>query len=245
MKNLLLLIVFTLFIACKDKTEKANNSTVLTDSIKEETVIKSAPYEDDEIISGFTETFVDSSTIAAKGKYKIEITQNTTDTITKVSIQLFQKQNRRWKSIQNYTLNKESDIPMLPDIEDFNNDGLNDFTIHYATAARGSNDVRKLFIFSKKENKFVEIKNSDNYPNLEYNKKLNCIDALSVYGGSTTSFLKLTKDSLTEFAKVNFMDGDVESFIIRNNKEIKLYSGKYQGSNDYLVRFSNYNPIEE
>ncbi|MFB9080433.1 XAC2610-related protein [Flavobacterium procerum] len=245
MKNLLTLIVFILFIGCKDKTGKTNESKDSKDSIYKETVIKSADDEDDETVEEFKETFIDSLTIAAKGKYKIEITQNSTDTITKVSIALFQKQNQRWKNIQNYILNKESDIPMLPEIEDFNNDGLNDFTIHYAVAARGSNDIRKLFIFSKKENKFIEIKNSDNYPNLNYNKNLNCIDALSVYGGSTTTFLKLTKDSLTEFAKVNFMDGDVESFIIRGNKEIKLYSGKYQGSNDYLVRFSNYNPIEE
>jgi hypothetical protein len=234
-------------ISCSFKKEEIKSSeTVKTDSTKKALNKKNNPAaaESKEFYS-YTETFADSTKIALPGKYKIEIEQTEVDTLITVYFKLLQKENNKWKLIQNYALSKESEIPLLTEIKDFNNDGLNDFTIHYSTAGRGANDIRKLFIFSKKENKFIEIKNSDDYPNLSYNKKLNCIDALSVYGGTTTTFLKLNKNNLTEFAKIDFNDGKVESYIIRNNVETKLHSETYKGSNDFMIRFINYDPIEE
>ncbi|MBE8724719.1 XAC2610-related protein [Flavobacterium hungaricum] len=247
MRNGLFLIIFLSMISCIDKKAEIKNSEIVkTDVTKKpsEQENKQKITESKEIHS-YTETFADSTKIAFPGKYKIEITQTEVDTLITVYFKLFQKADNKWKLIQNDALRKESEIPLLTEIKDFNNDGLNDFTIHYDAAARGANDIRKLFIFSKKENQFIEIKNSDNYPNLAYNEKLNCIDALSVYAGSTTTFLKLSKNTLTEFARVDIMDGQVESFVIKNNKETKIYSGAYTGSSDEMIRFSNYNPLEE
>ncbi|MFD1605081.1 XAC2610-related protein [Flavobacterium artemisiae] len=247
MRNYLFFIIFLSMISCIDKkTEIRSSETVKTDLTKKPLKKNSNPKtaESKEVYS-YTETFADSTKIALPGKYKIEIEQTENDTLMTVYFKLFQKENNKWKLTQNYALSKESAIPLLTEIKDFNNDGLNDFTINYFAAARGANEIRKLFIFSKKENKFIEIKNSDDYPNLAYNEKLNCIDALSVYGGTTTTFLKLNKNTLTEFAKVDFDDGKVESYLIRNNVETKLHSETYKGSSDFMIRFINYDPIEE
>lgn len=247
MRNIQLLMIFVLLINCTNKASKNNGtfSKIIIDSKEAINPIKTKTKEVKEKNYAETETFIDSTRIAKKGKYKIEITQTTIDTVTTVSFKLFAKRNNIWNNIQSYSLKKECDIPLITEIEDFNNDGFNDFTIHYSTAARGSNDLRKLFIFSNKEYKFIEIKNSDLYPNLQYNKKLNCIDALSVYAGSSTTFLKLGKDHLIEFARVDIMNKKIEIYLIEKNKEIKLRSETYSGSNNDMIRFVNYNPLEE
>lgn len=246
MRSYLLIVVFLSVISCKDKIANRNIQTVKINGI-EKTVKTDNNYKEsaEKNVYSNTENFADSLKIALTGKYKIEITQSTNDTLTMVSFKLFEKENNKWKNIQNYSLQKDSDIPLLTEIKDFNNDGFNDSTIHYLAVGRGANDVRKLFVFSKKDNQFIEIKNSDDYSNLDYNKNLNCIDALDVYSGSTTTFLKLDKNILKEFARVNYLDGKVESYAVRNNKEIKLYSKPYEGSSDEIIRFSNYDPIEE
>ncbi len=50
-------------------------------------------------------------------------------------------------------------------LEDFNNDGIKDMTYVSAVAARGANEVRRLFIYDKKRDELVYIKNSEDYPN--------------------------------------------------------------------------------
>ncbi|MBW1658398.1 XAC2610-related protein [Flavobacterium quisquiliarum] len=245
MKNIPLLIIFVFLANCNKSSEHNKTSSKVVMNQKEiKNQVKHKIIKAEESFTE-TETFIDSTRIAEKGKYKIEITQTTIDNNTNVSFKLFLKQNDKWKNIQKYSLPKESDIPLITEIEDFNNDGFNDFTIHYSTAGRGANDIRKLFIFSNKEHKFIEIKNSDLYPNLQYNEKLDCIDALSVYAGSSTTFLKLRKDHLVEFARVDFMDGKIEIYLIEKNKKRKLRSETYSGSNDEMIRFINYNPLEE
>ena len=89
-----------------------------------------------------------------------------------------------------------------PKIEDFNNDGFKDITFVSNTAARGSNEVRTLLVYDKINDVLMHIKNSEDYPNLAYNKTLNCIDAWLVHGASTTVFLRLEGDMLKEFASV-------------------------------------------
>lgn len=220
------LLFFFLFANCK----KENKISVKDDVF--------------EIKDNNIEVFIDSTNIASKGKYKIEITQKTIDTTTSVDFNLFKKVNQEWVNIQKYRLNKCCDIPLITEFSDFNNDGLNDFTIHYSTAGRGANDIRKLFLFSSKTESFFEIINSDSYPNLRYNKKLDCIDALSVYAGSTTTFLKIKNDSLIEFARVDYMDGLIQSYLIQNGKEIKLNTQKTKGEISEIIKFDNYNPIE-
>ena len=64
-----------------------------------------------------------------------------------------------------------------PNISDFNNDNFKDITFISGSAARGANEVRRLFIYDNQNRELISIVNSQNYPNMQYNKELNCIDA--------------------------------------------------------------------
>ncbi len=63
--------------------------------------------------------------------------------------------------------------------------------------------MRSLFIYDKDTDQIVYIKNSGDYPNMRYNKKLDCIDAWLFTGSTTTVFLRLQGDTLHEFASVD------------------------------------------
>lgn len=89
------------------------------------------------------------------------------------------------------------------EISDFNNDGFKDITFISGQAARGANEIRTLLIYDSTKDELVHIKNSADFPNLAYNKKLNCIDAWAVHGTTTTIFLRLQGDMLREFASVD------------------------------------------
>jgi hypothetical protein len=234
---------FLLLLNCgkKETTIEIKRKTDTTISAK-----KGVSRQDPEEIQN-TENFTDSLEIAAKGNYKIKIEQQTIDTLTKVRFTLFKKVKNSWIRKQRYALVKEVDFALDVQIKDFNNDGLNDFTISYAAAGNGSNDIRELFVFSKQNEAFIEIKNSGNYANLDYNKKLNCIYSLRIYGsGCTTTFLRIKKDTLQEFAAVAYENESksAESYWVKNGKQIKIKSKKIESEDAYIL-FTNFNPIEE
>lgn len=149
-----------------------------------------------------------------------------------IRFDLYKKTNRNWTLIQNYSFEK-GDIVLSADTdEDFNNDGYKDVKISYAQARRGANEIYKLFIFDPKKNKLID------------NKKLHCINSYAFFGGNTTTFLRLHHNRLIEFAGVDYYDGEIESYIIKNNHRVTLKKAKYR-TNDAAVFFSNYNPVEE
>jgi len=88
------------------------------------------------------------------------------------------------------------------------------------------------------------MKNSEDYPNMLYNKKLDCIDAFLVHGGSTTVFLKIEKDSLREFASINLDDKINIQLVDRNGKRKYLVKDK-KSTYDPHTRFTNFSPLEE
>ncbi len=234
---------FLLLINCSKKETRIEIKRKVDNIVtSKKEVSKEGPEEYQNI-----ENFSDSLQIALKGNYKIEIEQQTIDTITKVRFSLFKKAEKSWIEKQHYALVKEVGFPLDVQIKDFNNDGYNDFTISYAAAGNGSNDIRELFVFSKQKEAFIEIKNSGNYSNLDYNEKLNCIYALGVYGsGTTTTFLRIKKDTLQEFAGVDYENESrrAESYWVKNGKQVMIKSKKIE-SNDADMRFTNFNPIEE
>lgn len=130
-------------------------------------------------------------------------------------------------------------------ILDFNNDEAKDLTFKSSVAARGANEIRKLFIFDKKNNKLILMKNSDNYPNLEYNKVLDCIDSWMVYGGTSTVFLKIEKDSLREFAGVSLFDEERKIYIIDKKWKQKTIKKEIVKNLEVYTRFKNYRPLIE
>lgn len=110
-------------------------------------------------------------------------------------------------------------------------------------AARGSNEVRNLLIYNQKKNLLTLLKNSECYPNMMYNEKLDCIDAFLLHGGSRTVFLKIKADSLQEFASVNLDDQINICVIDRYGKKRYLVRNK-RSNFDPHTWFKNFRPLE-
>lgn len=201
-------------------------------------------------ISGFsfgqnTEFFSDSKTLIKPGKYKINITQKNNKTESVISFNLLRKSGNNWSKIQSGSFKKQTDFPLLVTTdEDLNNDGYNDLKISYAQAARGANEIEKLFVFNQKKQKLTEIINSQEYPNLHYNARRNCITSYMFYGGNATYFLNIKQNKLEGFGKVEFSNDSIYCYKIKNKKEILLKKVAYK-SNDGAVFFSNFDPVEE
>lgn len=157
---------------------------------------------------------------------------------------MFKKQNSKWHIIQSFEFLKDGILSCDPEITDFNNDGFNDLTFQSSIAGRGANTIRKLFIFERNSGKLKFIKNSENFPNIRYNKELNCIDAFRVYGGAQTAFAKIENDTLREFANIEIYNDTLKVKIIdKNGKEKLLKIEKYK--KEYFHRFKNFLPLIE
>lgn len=204
------------------------------------------------------EKFVDSLNIGLKGKTKVEIEKfRNDDTGDNMIILNFYKQDsvwnyktqknikNMWRQVNRFYSDKDGITGINAEISDFNNDGFKDFIYQSGIAARGGNAIKTLFIYDPKSKKLVHIKNSDNYPNLSYNSKLNCINSLILTGSTTTSFLKIKKDSLDEFARV-----DVSDTILVTEKDATgnfkiIEKKKFEGNDvDFYNGFRNYKPLE-
>ncbi|MBS1732224.1 MAG: hypothetical protein JST02_02915 [Bacteroidetes bacterium] len=189
------------------------------------------------------EIFIDSTHIGKKGHNKIELLKYRISDSNYVVINFYTKSAGKWKLQNKFEQDKDDVLSCEPEISDFNNDKLNDFTYVPALAARGANKIRRLFIYDIKKDQLIYIKNSDEYPNLLYNNQLNCIDAFLVYGGCETVFLKLQGDSLKEFASVELSDGLTVTTYDSNGREKVIYRNKkIRGS---YVRYKNYKPLKE
>lgn len=188
--------------------------------------------------------FIDSTSIGDQGRYKIEIRAvSLNDFEDSLYLKLFKKQNGDWDCLQ--AISKFSDVMAYfsPNFKDFNNDGWNDLTLWTGDAARGANEIRTLFIFDPKKERFITIRNSENYPNLRYNAVLDCIDAWLVYGGSTTVFLKLESDSLIEFAEVSNED-EIRQTLLVNKNGNRTELERINTTEGCYTRYCNYNPVE-
>lgn len=195
------------------------------------------------IVSDTLEHFSDSTNFGLKHKNRIDIYKIRTNLNTFIKIYLFKRNENNW--ILNDSLIIEGDLinNLNSEISDFNNDQLNDIIFTSGTAARGGNNVQTLILYSKENDKLKWIKNSKNFPNLMYNKKLDCIDTLVLTGGQTTYFLKIKNDSLKEFANVDQRDNRIVSKILDKNgkwQEIENIEEKFSG----FDRFIDFNPIE-
>ena len=187
------------------------------------------------------ETFIDSLHIGRKGKCKVEIVKFIESEEKYTKIDFFTKNNSKWVIQNHYSFINEAITGLETNISDFNNDKFNDLTFVSATAARGANEVRRLFIYNDQKQKLVSIVNSEDYPNMLYNKQLDCIDAFLVYGGCSTVFLKIKGDSLIKFARVEcFDDLTVSTY---NNKGMEKIIFKKTGVNESYVRYKNFRPL--
>lgn len=230
MKKAIILIFSQVIFSC-NKMVEINSSKNATPTIE------------NLIVSDTLEHFSDSTNFGKKTKNRIDIYKIGTNLNTFIKIYLFKKNENNWTL--NDSLIIEGDIinNLNAEISDFNNDKLNDIIFTSGTAARGGNNIQTLILYSEESDKFKWIKNTENFPNLKYNKKLDCIDAFIMTGGQTTSFLKITNDSLKEFANVDQRDGRIIVEILDNNgkwQETENIEEKFSG----FDRFINFNPLE-
>lgn len=241
-KSILLILLFSV-VSCsqKSKEQTVHHPEKL---VSKKEIIKPET-KTDTTKTVLEEAFTDSTLVGTKGKFKLTVNQFRTDDSTYVEINLFEKRNNKWITQQNLEYLKDGVTNCEPELNDFNNDGFNDLTFQSSVAARGANEIRKLLIFNPSKKEFVLMKNSDNYPNLQYNELLNCLDAWLVYGGSSTVFLKIEKDSLREFAGVSLDNDNREIYIIDKKGKRKTVKKEIVKDLEVYTRYKNYNPLTE
>ena len=189
--------------------------------------------------------FSDSQTFVKAGRYKINVVQKNSADFSTVYFKMYKKSKSSWIKIQDGNFRKESSFRLAVDTsEDLNNDGYGDLKISYAQAGRGSNSIEKVLMFDPRKQQLVEILNSQDYPNLHYNPDRNCLNSYAFYGGTSTYFLKIKKNRLEEFGRVNYSNDTVQSFKIINGKEILLQKRSYKSA-DAAVFFSDFDPLKE
>lgn len=189
------------------------------------------------------EFFEDSLWVGQPGKYKIQIIKNRVNDSLYTEIIFFEILNNEWIQVQKLNFTQSNDQTLNVDIKDYNNDGFNDITYHSHTSMRGGNSIRNLLIFDKDNSNLRWIKNSENYPNIDYNEELNCISACILTARAETLFLRIKGDSLIHFAGVDQNDSiqiyKVDEF--GDMHTIEMVSGIGYG---YLERFTNFNPLK-
>lgn len=229
MEKLFFLSVIVLFLSCNKKVE---SKTVLSN--------KSAPL----LLLDTIEVFKDSMNFGQKQNNKIEIYKIGTDEDVIAKVYLYEKRKNQWKIVDTLTLEAVRINDLETRIEDFNNDHFKDVIFTTGMAARGGNNMQSLILFSSTDKSLKWIKNSERYPNLMYNEKLDCIDSCILTGGQTTYFLKIKGDSLNEFASVDQRDGRVIAEVLDVNgkwKEIANINDDPEG----FDRFIDFDPIEK
>lgn len=203
------------------------------------------------------EKFADSLNIGLKGKTKVEIEKfrrgNDGDVFVKINFYTLKDiwveakggTFHTWELKNRFQFEKDGITGLEVELKDFNNDGFKDLTYQSGVAGRGGNIIRTLFIYNPKERNFIHIRNSDNYPNLSYNSELKCINSVILTGSTTTVFLKIQKDSLDEFAKVDVSNkirvkekDSLEKFRVIEEKK---FNGNQE---DFYKVFRKYKPLE-
>lgn len=245
-----LFIILTFFLSCNsnqetkkyiDKTDKAEVAENKITSVESQ----NANTSNTEII----ETFVDSLNIGEKGRCKVELIKHSVYDDIFVIIKFYikgrytTKDPEVWMNTNTYSYETNALIGFEPNISDFNNDNFNDITFISGTAARGANEVRRLLVYDSQNRELISLVNSQDYPNMLYNKELDCIDAFLVYGGCSTVFLKIDGDSLKKFASVELFDGLTVSTYDKNGKEKIILTDKTNEAS--YIRYKNFKPLKE
>lgn len=190
-----------------------------------------------------SERFSDEHRIGKRRANRIELSTYEKDKKLFVKVKFYTKSQAQWIQKNEVDVEKVGGLSLEPEIKDFNGDGFYDITFISGIAARGANDVRDLFIYDSLKDELVHIKNSGDYPNLQYNPLLKCLDAWIFTGSTMTVFLKLKGDKLIKFASIE--DRMTERVIYvtdRNGKERLLRREKRK--DDGFDRYINFNPVQ-
>lgn len=237
-QDLILALTLILIFSCQSSPNKAISHVASIDTVEPIKEIK--PQKDTVELE---EYFADSTNVGRKSLNKIEVSKYRIADSNYVIIRFFSKKTNTWNLKNEFYFEKDDITGCDTKLSDFNNDGLNDMTYISNIAARGANEVRRLFIYDKSLDKVIYMKNSEDYPNMLYNKELNCIDAFLVYGGCSTVFLKINGDSLREFASVELMDGLTVRAYDKYGKETIILQDTTNKAG--YIRYKNFKPLKE
>lgn len=186
--------------------------------------------------------FADSTNIGRKGRDRIEMAQYRAEDSVYVVVKLFSIGDGPPTLQQEFSFQKDGITGLNTELADFNNDGFNDVTCEGAIAGRGANEIRRLWLYDPQHDSLVYITNSMDYPNLAYNERLNCIDAFRVYGGCSTDFLRISGDSLREFAQVELFEGLTVTTIDPHGTRRVIH--RDTSEHGTFVRYKNFAPLE-
>jgi len=243
-----LFLIILLSCNSKYEAEKAINKTDTTKIPTNQTLL-SKPQNTDTSKTEIIDTYVDSLNIGETGRCKVELIKHRVYDDIYVIVKFYIKgrntikDTETWMIQNNYSYETTALMGFEGNISDFNNDGFNDITFISGTAARGANEVRRLFIFEQQKQELISIVNSQDYPNMLYNKELDCIDAFLVYGGCSTVFLNIEGDSLKEFASVELFDGLTVTTYDKKGKEKIIKKDKTNEAG--YIRYKSFNPLKE
>lgn len=242
--RLILILVLTILLSCNGKYDRENtkDKSVKADTLQSATQPVSTSKTntpDTDII----ETFTDSLNLGDKGKCKVELIKHRVYDDSFIIVKFYVRDQGRWCIKNIYAYETNAMMGFTPVISDYNNDNFNDITFISGNAARGANEVRRLFIYNDQKQELISIVNSQDYPNMLYNNELQCIDAFLVYGGCSTVFLHIKGDSLKEFASVELMDGLTVTTYDNNGKaKIIRHDKSYE---ETFTRYKNFNTLQE
>ena len=231
MKNIFkILLAATLLIGCQNTTDSNKAVSIPTKVVANDNV----PIEQ----------IIDSISFSSTGQFLLNLRQ-ISDSIGDIyaTFDLSIKKDGRWSIIQTFKMQKDGLSGLDYVASDFNNDGINDFTFTSATAARGANEIKSLFIFDPTIQQFKHIKNSDEFPNLRYNDVLDCIDSWAVYGGSTTLFLNIKDDTLKRVAGIDLFDNTMTVYTFDSIDNRRIINENTYDSLELFTRYSNYDPL--
>ena len=229
-KYLLVACIAFLMLSCRSGTAEVMTSPTVSTELRRGELL---------------ETFSDDAGIGVPGRNKIELrSYSASQGSSFVEIKFYSRtEDNAWGLKQSFEFEKNSLIYCDPHLKDFNNDGLKDLTYISNVAARGANEVRRLFIYDKERDELLLIKNSDDYPNLEYNEKLDCVDAWLFHGATTTVFLKIEGDMLRKFASVDTGAERIVTVLDKDGKE-RILSRRKMNEDEIYMRYSSFDPPE-
>jgi hypothetical protein len=235
------LLTLILASACQENVRRNEISEqsplpIMT-NVQQQTAIEEPPDEYE------PEQFFDERRIGKRRLNRVEISTYKKDDRLFVKTKFYAKSKSEWIRKNESEIEKFGHLPLEPEVKDFNGDGFNDVTFVSGIAARGANEIRELFIYDPRKDELVHIKNSGDYPNLQYNPLLKCLDAWIFTGSTETVFLKLNGDKLVEFASVD--DSETERFIyIINGNGKKRLLRREKRKDEGFDRYINFNPVQ-
>jgi len=231
----------------------ANNNLSLNPAIVSETVFQDPAVENRRnppVPGEILESYSDERNIGRRRQNKIEIDIVNNGPFrgyhpTNLAVIRFysRKSSQKWKLKQTLEIEDDAVGEADPKFSDFNNDGFKDVTLVSGVAARGANEIRTLLIYDAVEDRLIHVKNSENYPNIRYNRTLKCIDAFLVYGGTSTVFLRLKGDMLMEFASVENFDGRRTVSLRDTDGNEKIIKERKIREDQLYDRFENFAPL--